>query len=530
MKKYILITIAAVSMGLTSCSSDYLETAPNSAVSEEDVYATTANINNAINGVCKMMSTQYNGTQGMNGEGTILNWYNNFNGNDGQKCNQTGWSSLWNNLASYKTSKTSSYAYYPWYYYYKLIGNINGVLDNVDNAKGSKEEREYYKAQALTLRAYCYYRLATLYSKRWQDSNNGASDGVVLRTKGTDPEENQAMPLSTLAETYKLIYSDLDTAIQLFKSCGLNRSSDEFYKPNLNVAYAVKARAALYREDWQVAADCASEARKGYKLMSIDDYKAGFNKPNSEWIWGVYEAEDQTLYYYSYYAYIGSNSSASACRSYPFAISKELSDQIPAEDARLALYLIPQSDAEVKQMNKTTGRVSSTSASMYKRAKELGYVYSTSYIFGYMQFKLRAEFMPGGGSFNLFRSAEMYYTEAEALCHLGNRDSEAQKLLVDAVKPYNSAYTCDKTGDDLLEEIKLYRRFDLFGEGFDWTDCKRWKKDINRKALDINKGLQSPGSFHSTFAIKISANDDSRWIWAVPNKECDYNDLIKEND
>lgn len=134
MKKYILLITAAVSMGLASCSSDYLETAPNSAVSEEDVYATTANINNAINGVCKMMTTQYIGSQGMNGEGTILNWYNNFNGNDGQKCNQTGWSSLWNNLASYKTSKTSSYAYYPWYYYYKLIGNLNGILDNVDNA------------------------------------------------------------------------------------------------------------------------------------------------------------------------------------------------------------------------------------------------------------------------------------------------------------------------------------------------------------------------------------------------------------
>lgn len=523
MKKYILMLATVATMGLASCGDDYLETAPNDAVPVEDVYATTANINSAINGICKMMSNQYLGTQGMNGEGTILNWYNNFNGNDTQKCNQTGWSSLWNNLESYKTSKTSSYAYYPWYYYYKLIGNINGVLDKVDAAKGSAKDRAYYKAQAQTLRAYCYYRLVTMYCKRWQDSKNGASDGVVLRIHATDPDTVQDAPISTLAETYKLIYDDLDSAIVNFTNCEVDRGKNEFYKPNINVAYAVKARAALYREDWQTAADCAAKARKGYALMSVDDYKAGFNSQNSEWIWGVYEAEDQTLHYYGYYAYIGSNSSAGACRQYPVAISKELIDSIPETDARRELYLVPKTDAEFKQMNATTGRVSSSSASMYKRAKATGYLYSTSYVFGYMQFKLRAAFMPGGGSFNLFRSAEMYYTEAEADCHLG-KDLEAQDLLFEVVKNYDAQYVkSTKTGEDLLEEVKLYRRFDLFGEGFDWTDCKRWKKPIDRKKLDTSKGLASPGNFHSTFAIKIDASDDSRWIWAIPNKESDYN-------
>ena len=107
-----------------------------------------------------------------------------------------------------------------------------------------------------------------------------------------------------------------------------------------------------------------------------------------------------------------------------------------------------------------------------------------------------------------------------------SRPSEPE---TEETKRFDPEYTkSQKTGADLLEEVKLYRRFDLFGEGFDWTDCKRWKKDINRKKLDTSKGLASPGNFHSTFAITISAEDYNRWQWIIPKKETDYNSLLKE--
>lgn len=516
MKKYIFMMVAA--LGLASCSEDYLENTPNDAISTTTAFGTTSNVALAVNGISKMMTTQYLGTQGMNGEGTMKNWYNNFTGNDTQKCNQTGWSSLWNNLASYKTSKTSTYAVYPWYYYYKLIGNANAIIDRAQEASGTQDERDFYQAQALVYRAYSYMQLLTMYSTRWCDSNNGSADGVILRITETDPSQNLDMGLSTMAECYAQIYKDLDQAISLFNGSKLDR--DGFYLPDLSVAYAVYARAALNREDWANAAKYAELARSGYSLMSAKEYKDGFHTPNNEWIWGVYEAEDQTLYYYSYFAYIGSNSSAGACRNYPVAISKELIDQIPTTDVRRDLYLVPQSDEEFKTMN-SAGRASK--GPLYDRAKATGYLYGTSYVFGYQQYKFRVAFLPGGGSFHLFRAAEMYYIQAEADCHLG-KDAEAQSLLYEVVKPYDSALeSINETGAALLEKVKLYRRFDLFGEGFDWSDCKRWKKDIVRKMLNVSAGLASEGSFHSTFAITIPADDDSRWIWAIPNKETDYN-------
>jgi len=136
-----------------------------------------------------------------------------------------------------------------------------------------------------------------------------------------------------------------------------------------------------------------------------------------------------------------------------------------------------------------------------------------------MQFKFLATFMPGGGSFNIYRSAEMYLAEAEAKCHLG-QDADAQALLNELNKNLDSEYSCTKTGADLLTEVKLYRRVDLWGEGFDWYDYKRWNEPIVRH----NKA--KGGNFNDAFAVTINVEDGNRWTWKIPKAETDYNKLI----
>lgn len=513
MNKNILkgIVLVGAALATIACSKEYLETAPESSTSPATIFETTDNAELAVTGLARMMTMQYLSTQGFNGEGTIKTWYGNYPGNDFQKCNLTGWSSIIN--GTYHERATASYDYYPWYYYFKIIGNANQIITKIDDAEGAESDKAFLKAQALVFRAYSFFMMSQLYCDRWMDSNNGASAGLPLRVDTSVGD----IALSTLGETYAQIYADLDEALKLFAST--TRDRKYFYEANADVAHAVYARAALTRQDWANAASHAASARNGYKLMSSKDYAAGFNTPNDEWIWGVYESEDQTLYYYSFFAYQGSNSSASICRSYPCAISKELIDQIPDADTRRYLYLIP-TDAEVKDSKFTQSNGRSTGI-LYNRAfKEYGsMLYSTSYVFQYMQFKLRASFMPGGGSFNLFRAAEMYYIEAEAQCMLGN-DAAAQKLLAEVNKAHNSSYSCSLKGADLLKEVKLYRRFDLWGEGFDWFDYKRWGEPINRKSI------ANGGSFHATFAIKVDPKAENNWNWIIPQKESDYNDLI----
>ena len=508
MKKYLyILSIAAV--GLTSCASDYLDTKPEAQMDKASVMSTTEKAKLAVNGLCKAMNSQYMSTQGLNGEGTILNWYGTFTGNDAQKCNQTGWAGIWN--STYHLRPTVTYTVYPWFYYYKLVGNANAIICNIDGADGAESDKQFLKAQALTFRAYSFFRLTQLYTYRWSD-HHGDTEGIILRTD----ESLGDHALSTQAEAYAQIYKDLDEAISLYKQSGVTR--ERFYQPGLDVAYAIYAKAALTREDWQTAATYAALAREGHAQMTVDDYiNGGFHSENSEWIWGVFDEEIQTISFYSFFAYIGCNSSASNCRNYPVAISKELIDQIPETDSRRYLYLVP-TEAEYAECN-AAGR---STKSLYKRARRdyPDCLYSTSLVYAYMQFKFMVDFYPGGGSFPIIRYAEMLYTEAEADMHLG-KENEAKDLLYEAVAQYDAAYTkSEKSGDELMDEIKLYRRFDLWGEGNDWFDYKRWGQSIVRKTKEQG------GSFKSDFAVTINPEDGNAWTWVIPQKETDYNQLV----
>lgn len=511
MKMKIYLMGACAALLFASCSEDYLETKPTDAASQETILTSTANLKLAVNGLSKMMTVQYLRQQGANGEGTIKTWYGNYPGNDYQKSKLTGWASLMN--AEHHERSTSFYAYYPWFYYYKLVGNANKIIVSVDAASGEEADKKFIKAQALTFRAYSFFMLSQLYSKRWVDSNQGASRGIVLRID----DSTGSLACSTLGQTYEQIYKDLDEAITNYTASGKHRAANANYAPDLNVAYAVYARAALTREDWANAAKYAALARDGYPLMDTKAYASGFNTPTSEWIWSVYNSTEETLHYYSFFAFEGSNGSGSTCRNFPSAISKELYDQIPATDIRKGMFLDPGTMA----YNKSTG-AADKDLQKYTKAKYGDKLFSTSAIYAYMQFKRQNVEQPGVGQFSLFRSSEMYLIEAEADCHLG-KEAEARALLTALVKDSkrDPSFSTDKTGSELLDQVRLYRRVELWGEGYDWFDYKRWNLPIERHAA--NKG----GSFHAQFAVTIKPEDKNAWTWVIPNKEVDYNSAIK---
>lgn len=511
--KVFFLSAALLAIGV-SCAPEYLETTPESSTSPNTIFETTGNARLAVNGICKMMISQYWSTQGLNGEGTIKTWFGNF-GNDLQRCNQTGWANLWNH--QYNRNASSTYCTYPWYYYYKMIGNANQIIVNIDDAEGPDNEKQFIKAQALTFRAHAYAQLAMIYGYRWQDANAQSQPCVVLRLDTSI----DGKPLSTLAETYAQVYADLDEAISLYQQSGLTRGS-EFWKPDIDVAYAVYVRAALNREDWNTVVKYAPLARQNHPFMSQNEYmNGGFSDWTGsipqEWIWGVYDAEDQTIYYYAYFAYQASNASSSMQRTYPLAISKELYDQIPETDVRRKMWLGP-TEAEWKECN-SAGR---STGALYKRAfAEYGdKLYSTSLVYGYMQFKFQCSFYPGGGCFNIYRGTEMALAEAEARCHLGGQDSQVQTIMNQINSRFDPNYSCNKTGADLLKEVKLYRRIDLWGEGFDYYDYKRWNEPI------VRKSIAQGGSFHTSFAITINPSDGNAWTYVTPKNEIDYNDQL----
>lgn len=526
MKKYIkfLGGAAICIMMLTACGENYLQTYPESSVASEQASTDIRYCKYLVNGVLKTMSNQMFDTQGENGEGTTKVWHNSYKTGYSQKCGLTGWANSIN--GTYHVSTNNAYGTYRWSHYYRMILNANNAIQSINEYDPGQDVsnnnlKEFYLAQVYTLRAYAYMQLTELFCRRWSDSRNGESRGVVLRLDtSADP-----MPASSEGEVIAQIYSDLDTALQKFNSCGVDRS--ELWEVNSDVAHAIYSRIALWREDWQTAATHAAAARKNYRLMNNDEYHAGFCNENPEWIWSLYSSTDETLYYYGYFAYTASNSSASICRTYPFAIDKFLYESIPDTDSRKDLYLAPTPEEYAESgINKTTGQA--TTGTFFSRVwNDYGkYLYndgsSVSYIYIYMQTKVRTDGQPGIGQLNLARAAEMYYNEAEAQYKMGNT-SAAQSLLEDVVKPFDADYTCALTGEDLFNEIKKYRNFDLLLEGYSYFDEKRWGGDR------VRVSLADGGNWHATFAGVAKPSDHNYWSWCIPQAETNYNEFINLN-
>ncbi len=525
-----------------SCSKDYLDTEPQRYVEESVILSCADSAQIAVNGLSRLLSIGYYNS-GESGEPAMMLYYGNYPGNDFQKCNRTTMSYLINQ--TYHLQQDSSYDVYPWFFYYKIIFNANKILEAASKPdfRGTQEQIDIIKAQALVFRGFGYFRLTEIYCHRWidtygtvewLDSDNqiqkytgyGADTGLPIRLTPSTGD----LACSFLYQVRDRVYEDLNTAITLFENNpSYRRTADKYYKVDKHVAYGILTRAALTYNDWAIAAEAAPKAREGFELMSDEEYlESGFNSPNCEWIWGTYDAIDMNIGTQSFYSYMASNGTTINCITYPSAISKELYEQIPATDARKKAFLEPQPGEIDTDYYPTTGRSVGPLAVRAKKefANKLyidktGQLLSAIYI--YMQFKFQCKALPAVGNVVLMRAAEMYYAEAEALYNLdmsGNK-TKIQELMNEVVRAHDPAYTCTLSGSKLIEEIKRYRRFDLWGEGFDWYDYKRWKQSIDRK------GLSNGGSFHASFARQIAPGGANKWTWIIPRKETDYNKLIK---
>ena len=525
-KYFVGACILGLSLTATSCSEDYLDTLPTSGVGAGEALGTTENAAKVINGIADIMKTQHDYFgQGFCGENNIISQYENYCSQDYlYNIYASGWSVIMNQQYHDRTS--SIYCAYAWYYYYTIIGNANTLIANIDNATGSEEEKAFIKAQALTYRAYGYEKLLHYYAVRWKDSNNGSADGVVLRLDETTGD----IPMSSQLEVYNQIYKDCQDAITLYEQSGMDREASDVWLPNKNVAHAVYARAALNREDYGTALTQAKLAREGYPLMSNAEYAAGFATPTSEWIMGSYGGSDENMWYYTY-------GTQFACNGYyggtqqngAGSLSRELAAKIPNEDFRKSLFLTEdkfEGDLyDGTKMNMTYAffvednlvaaaekYVSEHTPSGFSGAYEAGYYW----LGGHLKFWVFDT--PGVSYLPFIRSSEMVLIEAEANYFLGKEaDAIASLVELNATSGRNPNYTCDKSGNDLFEEIVAYRGFELWGEGFQWSDFKRWKRPSVRTI--ISKG----GSAHSAIALTINPEDALEWTWQIPLNESDYN-------
>ena len=512
----LLFCMVGICFIAVSCTGDFLDTAPENQTGSAIVFEKTEYADMAVNGIAKLMNTPFfypdkntPKTAEFNGEGAIKMINGNWMGNHFVCSNRDGYGVLYKGT-NYMSNTSSVYCFYPWWYYYMIIGNANTIVTHIALAEGVETDRQRILAQALTFRAYAYTMLSQIYCKRWMDSDEGNADGVVLRL--TDSYE--ALKLCTLKQLYKQIYDDLDEAIRLFKLSGFVREGNN-HLPDIHVAYAIYARAALVRQDYKTAAAMAVAAREGFPLMTNAEYSQGFNVPVSEWIWSSRNSGDESIGQYAFFARIAYNSRITEAYNYSKCISKELYNRIPLTDIRRRLFLNP----EGYSYNSSTGLASKDLAA-YARTLYAD-IYDKSPVYAYMQFKFKASDNTGAGDVNHIRTAEMYLIEAEADYYLHDEKGACEALIaLTKDSGRDPEYTCSKTERELLEEIKLYRAIELWGEGFDWFDMKRWGDTIERKTFD--KG----GNFTAKTGFTTRPDENNGWCWLIPELETDYNPEI----
>lgn len=532
-------SLLAGMMLVSSCAGDYLDTAPTDSTGATDAVGTTANAMKALNGIAKIMTTQHSYFGGgFAGENNIMIQYESYpSENYNYNYYASGWSHIFNQ--EFHTRTNSIYDAYAWYYYYTIAGNANTILANIDNAEGTEAERNFVKASALTFRAYAFEKLVHYYCWRWQDSNNGASQGIVLRLD----ESTGGQGYATLAETYAQIYKDLDEAIMLFEQSGMDRNASQVWMPNINVAHAIYARAALTKQDYTKALTEAKLARQNYPLMSNAEYHAGFCNPTSEWIFGSFGSAQENNWYWSYgtqYACNGYYANAAGAANGAGSIGRELINRIPNNDARKALFLTEDkfpgynfNDGSAMDLGygilgmgddekKADALWEEAAAYCQKMAVSgLEAPYQAGYMYLGGQLKFYVFDTPGVSYLPFIRSSEMVLVEAEANYFL-NDETAARAALVElnATSGRNPEYTCDKSGEALWNEIMDYRELELWGEGFAWSDYKRWNRDI------VRHSFAEGGNAHISVAKTIPASGVNKWTWDVPLNETDYNDEL----
>lgn len=492
---YILTLVVGLAMIPTSCTKEYLETLPTDQLAAGDVFKTLTGAWGAINGIHRSMYIQYNSVQAHGGMAGLLLYIDMMGSDVVFNTTANGWYLGTYRWVDHRNERSNQVLY--WTNLYRLISNANQIINNIDNISGPEAEKKAIKGQALTYRAWAHFMLVQLWADRFVPGGQNSHSGVPYMTEITFVGK----PRNTVAEVYTKINEDLTSAIANLE--GYNRANKSHI--NKSVAQAIQAQVALVQGNWTLAASAAKAARQGYSFMSTAQHQEGYSlQSNPENIWSMYVQEDQTLYFYSFYAYMSHNFNSTAIRQSPKTITKELFDQISATDVRRTLFF-PTAVASAQPAVPPSG-----------------------VRFNYMSSKFKAVSVSDSrGDFPWIRVAEMYLIEAEALARTAGKEDEAKDVLLLLAKNRDPQYVkSTRTGQAFIDEILVQRRIELWGEGRRFTDLKRLNLPLVRPTA-ANAGQ---GAHVESFATVVNVPAGGNvWTWMIPRGEIDTNPELKQN-
>ncbi len=481
--------LAAAALSLVACK-DLLEVQPRSNGDLATALSTVEGLDATLNGIYdRMQSTNLYGRDFLAVAEALAD-----------NAHATNKSGRLNN----ENRNVANASFINWATSYFAINQANLLLEAVPNVVSLTDtnRRNSVLGQGFFLRGLLYHDLMRAFAYDPGVENTTQSrGGVPIILKGVNNQEQLEYPArAPIADVYKQIYSDLQTAANYFGRSSANAGNIPAYG-NRTAAQLLLSRVALYNKDYATAVKNATDAIGGtVKIVDATAYVGGWRAPrNPE---SVFELQFAALS-----ENIGVNTSlqttyTTLVRTNDRGTTGGFGDLVPN----------PAFLADVRSETSATG-FADVRAQLY----ELG---TTGRGTAFVEC---TKFLGKNGTINLdnvpiLRIPEAYLNRAEANLMLGNTATALADLNVIRTNRGLVARTAASFATDaaMLTEILRQRRLEFAFEGHRWFDLKRRGQDVT-KTIPL-----------STTANNLPYND-FRILANIPVNEVSTNKNLKQN-
>lgn len=503
MKKYIGLSIIALSMGMVSCD-DFLDTLPDNR--------TEANSEEKIQ---KLLVSAYPTHDHM-----LFTEYGSDNTDDMGESNPNSDRFLdqcysWIDITEGDNQDPEGY----WTDLYNCIETANMALEGIESMGGATTTTlKEMQAEALLCRAYSHFMLVNLFATHY-DANDPDAVGISYLLE-TEKELNPVYQRETVHENYKHIAEDLEIALP---NVGDSYYDAPKYHFNKNAAYAFATRFYLYYEQYDKVIEYANKVLgsnpqnmlRDWSVLSTMPYGSPQQEPTtlhvidptincnlmlltSYSLMGVYCGGYSTGHRYSHSEYVGTNETVSKLASlwsttanytdFAYLVKRYGGTNMNAWSQWRMPYLFEYTDPVAgigyahTVYNAFTGdEVLLNRAEAYIMLKDYENACADMTIW------IRNTAAAPYRSFTLTTDRVNAVIGSMRYSYDGVDGTPKAGISSTLRKHLNPKFEIDEEGstqENMIQAVLAMRRYETLHEGKRWFDIKRWGIEIPRRTMD----------------------------------------------
>lgn len=502
-KHSVMLFLLAAMVVVSSCKKTFLDKQPQDQISTTIFYKTASDAQQGLTGVYASLKQGFNGAGKVYQDCLADNAYANFNSYDANNIQ----------LGNYAT--TNSTVNTVWNANYAGIAQCNLYIANVTPIAMDAATKNQYFAEVRFLRAFFYSNLI-----------NRFGDVILYDKAATLAQATTPVAKTPKAQVLIFINNDLDFAIANLPDVAF---SGHVVKGS---AIALKAKVALFNQDWTNAVSLTNQVITGGKFSLYADYTGLFFRKNQD-------NNPEIMFSTNYKApndqqetngldieigwWMAINPFQEMVDSYETADGKLVTDptsgytrakQYVNRDPRLKASLRGADQPWYNPDGSLVTHDGNTSKTGYQMVK---YIDSTLFPMGYSHTNDRDE------NIIHIRYADVLLMYAEAKNELSGPDASIYAVLnqirarVHMPNVNQSLYGSQST---LRDFIRHERRIELAFEGNRYDDLIRW-----RTAEQVMLKVKLPGNSPPPINFDPSKN----YLFPLPQNDLTINPLLKQN-